>query len=168
MSDEHAWPQWLGKGAQVEPTQTTRTIGYDRTGEYEMTETPTVVVKKKGSVLAARVREVCRSCNNGWMSRLEMSAQPLLEQLWAPSYLFGRTTITVDEAALLATWATKTAWIRERASDSVVTASAEMRRHLMDANMPAEFTRVWFARHEGRTNFGVYVGRMEVTHQDDP
>jgi hypothetical protein len=167
MSDEHAWPQWLGRGAEVKPTQTTRTIGYGRTGDDEMTEAPNLAVKKNGSVLKARVREVCRPCNNEWMSRLETSAQPLLERLWSPNYVFGRTTFSVDEAAVLATWATKTAWVRERVSDPAVTASAEMRRYLMDAQLPSEFTRVWIARHDGRTNFGVYVGRMEATHQDD-
>lgn len=167
MSDEHAWPQWLGRGAEVEHTQTSRTIGYGRTSGDEMTESPTVVMKKPGSVLKARVREVCRSCNNGWMSRLETSAQPLLERLWAHSYTFGRTAFGVVDAAVIATWATKTAWVRERVSDEVVTATAGARRYLMDAQLPAEFTSVWVARHTGRTNFGVYVGRVEATHQED-
>ena len=39
--------QWLGKGAEVEPTQTTRTIGYGRTSENELTEAPTIVVKRQ-------------------------------------------------------------------------------------------------------------------------
>lgn len=168
MSNEHAWPQWLGQNIEVEPTQTTRTIGYGRTGDEELTEAPNITVKKNGSVLKARVREVCRRCNNGWMSQLETSAQPLLERLWTPNYVFGRTTISVDEAAVIATWATKTAWVRERVSDPIVTPSAEMRRYLMDAQLPSELTRVWVARHQGRTNFGVYVGRLEATHQDDP
>jgi hypothetical protein len=168
MSKEHAWPQWLGEGAEVEPTQTTRTIGYGRTAEHEMTEAPTLVVRKPGSVLAARVREVCSTCNNGWMSALEVSVQPLLERLWRPEYPLGRTTVSLAEADVVAAWAAKTAWVRERVSDPEITATPEMRRQLMDRRQPPEFTRVWIARHAGKTNFGVYVGRMEVTHQDDP
>ncbi len=167
MSDEHAWPQWLGKGAEVEPKQITRTIGYGRTADDTLSESPNLIVEKKGSVLTARIREVCKDCNNGWMSRLETGVQPLLEGLWAPDYLYGRTTVAVDEAALLATWATKTAWVRERTLDQIVTATAEMRRHLLDQQLPPDFTSVWVARHEGRTNFGVYVGRIQATHQDD-
>lgn len=167
MSKEHAWPQWLGEGAEVEPTQTTRTIGYGRTAENELTEAPNIVVTKPGSVLTTRVREVCQRCNNGWMSRLEMSAQPVLERLWQPTFAFGQTTVTNDEASIVATWATKTAWIRERVSDALITATPSMRRHLMDHGLPPEFTRVWIARHKGRSNFGVYVGRIEASHQDD-
>jgi hypothetical protein len=37
----------------------------------------------------------------------------------------------------------------------------------MDHGLPPEFTRVWIARHKGRSNFGVYVGRIEASHQDD-
>jgi len=167
MSKEHAWPQWLGKGAEVEPTQTTRTIGYGRTSESELTEAPNLVVTKPGSVLTSRVREVCQHCNNGWMSQLETSVRPLLSHLWQPTYAFGRTTVTTDDASILATWATKTAWIRERVSDPIVTATPQMRRYLLDHQLPPEFTRVWIARHQGRSNFGVYVGRIEASHQDD-
>jgi hypothetical protein len=46
MSKEHAWPQWPGKGAEVEPTQETRTIGWHRISENDLTESPNIVVKK--------------------------------------------------------------------------------------------------------------------------
>jgi len=167
MSKEHAWPQWLGEGAEVVPTQTTRTVGYGRTGEREMAEAPNLVVIKPGSVLTARIREVCAPCNNGWMSALEVSVQPLLKRLWRPEYPLGRTVVSPAEAQVVAAWAAKTAWVWERVSDQQITATVEMRKQLMDHQQPPEFTQVWIARHVGKTNFGVYVGRMEVTHQDD-
>jgi hypothetical protein len=40
MTKENAWPQWLGEGAQVEPTQTTRIIGFGRTADDALTERP--------------------------------------------------------------------------------------------------------------------------------
>ena len=101
------------------------------------------------------------------MSKLETSARPLLERLWQPSHAFGRTAVSVDEASVLATWATKTAWIRERLSDPVVTPTPGLRRYLMDHQLPPQFTRVWIARHQGRSNFGVYVGQIETSHEDD-
>ncbi len=33
MTKEHAWPRWLGQGEQVEPTHTTRSIGFGRTAD---------------------------------------------------------------------------------------------------------------------------------------
>jgi hypothetical protein len=101
------------------------------------------------------------------MSRLEEAAKPLLRGLWEPSYSFGRTAFSADDAATLATWATKTAWARGRAGDQQPTATAEMRKPLTAQQLPPEFTSVWIARHEGKSNFGVYVGRIETTHQDD-
>lgn len=168
MSKEHAWPKWLGKDEQVEPTQTTRTLGFHRTGEDEMTEAPTTVVVKPGSALTAQVREVCRSCNNGWMSRLEESVKPLLRRLWLPGYPLGMTTFNPDESAVLATWATKTAWIRDRWSGPDVTATPEMWSYLMRHQIPPEFTRVWVSRYEGENNFSVSVGHLTVTSQDEP
>lgn len=167
MSKEHAWPQWMGRGVEVGSTQTTWSVGYGRTAENELTEYPNVVSKKQGSVLTTRIREVCQNCNNGWMSQLENSVKPLLERLWQPNYVFGRTAIGVDDAAVLAAWAAKTAWIRERASQGRVTPTAEMRRRLMDTQMPPGFTRVWIARHTGRANFDANVCRLQTTHQDD-
>jgi hypothetical protein len=167
MTKEHAWPQWLGQGEQVEPTQTTRTIGFGRSADDAMTEAPNRVVIKPGSVLTARIREVCADCNNGWMSRLEEEVRPLLQRLWQPSYPFGVTTFSAREAEIVATWAAKTAWVRERVTDPDSTPTAQMREELMVRQMPPDFTSVWIARHQGQSNFGVYAARIEVTHQDD-
>jgi hypothetical protein len=168
MTKEHAWPQWLGEGEDVEPQQVTRTIGFGRSGEHEMTEAPNTVVSKPGSALTARIREVCASCNNGWMSRLETAAEPLLRRLWVPSYPLGVTTFTSDEATVLATWATKTAWVRERVSNPVVTPTTEMRLALMEEAMPPKFTQVWVSRYSGKNNFSVNVGRLQASHEGEP
>lgn len=168
MSKEHAWPQWLGRGVEVGPTQTNWSTGYGRTAENELTEYPSFASEKPGSVLTTRIREVCQRCNNGWMSQLETSVKPLLERLWQPTYVFGRIAVGVDDAAVLAVWAAKTAWIRERSSKGGVTPTAEMRRQLMDRQLPPEFTHVWIARHTGRVNFDANVCKLQTTHQDDP
>jgi hypothetical protein len=167
MTKEHAWPRWLGQRHQVEPTQTTREIGFGRSADDAMSEAPNRVVIKPGSVLTARIREVCAGCNNGWMSRLEEDVRPLLERLWQPSYPFGVTGFSPDEAAVIATWAAKTAWVRERVSDPDSTPTPGMRAELMARQMPPDYTSVWIARHQGQSNFGVYVARIEANHQDD-
>jgi hypothetical protein len=45
-----------------------RTVGYRWTTDDTFTEDQTVIVNRIGSVLTARIREVCERCNNGWMS----------------------------------------------------------------------------------------------------
>ena len=93
---------------------------------------------------------------------------PLLERLWQPSYAFGRMAVSVGDAAVLAAWAVKTAWIRERASQGDVTPTVAMRRHLMDTRMPGELMWVWIARHTGRANFDANICQLQTTHRDDP
>jgi hypothetical protein len=165
MSKEHAWPQWLGKGAVVEATRSSRTVGYRRTAEDTFSEDQTVVIHRNGSVLTARVREVCERCNGGWMSRLEDPGKPLLRRLWSG---VGGPPLAVDDAALLSTWASKTAWMHERVSVQQPTASAEMRSYLRMHRLPPSFTAVWAARHVEQLDFHHFLGHIDVRHQDRP
>ena len=56
-----------------------------------------------------RVKRVCRTCNNGWMSRLENDVKPQLQPLFA-----GQThTISYPAQATLSLWAVKTAMALE-------------------------------------------------------
>jgi hypothetical protein len=168
MSKEHAWPQWLGRGAEVEPTQTTRTLGFRRTAVDTYSETVTEVTTKPGSVLTTRIREVCVACNSGWMSRLEQDVRAPLERLWAPDHPFGFTSLTPSEVHAVAAWAVKTAWVRERVQQGSVTPTASMRQDFADTGTPPEFTSVWVGRHRGLSNFGVYVAQIDALHQDEP
>lgn len=167
ITKEHAWPKWLGADIHVFPTQSTQTTGFGRSAEDVIKEKPNLVVSKQGSVLTTRIREVCARCNSGWMSRLESDARPLLKRLWAPSYPFGRTSISHAGATTLAAWATKTAWVRERVDGPSRTTTPVMRRALMDSLRPPDLTTVWFARHKGQMNFGAYVAELEVTRAED-
>src|ERR1041385_7393098 len=55
------------------------------------------------------VKWLCRACNNGWMSRLESQAKPIIE-----SILDGKTTtISASAQSILALWAVKTAMVLE-------------------------------------------------------
>lgn len=51
------------------------------------------------------VRDICTTCNNGWMSQLEEQVKPIL----TPMLRDQPRTLTAPEQHLLATWATKTA-----------------------------------------------------------
>jgi hypothetical protein len=90
LTEEHVFPNWLRK------------CGYDGVGLQETND----VIQLRG-VFSSKVKIVCASCNNGWMSRLEQEAKPLLIHLFKS---FGRS-IPLDEAAqlTLARWAFKTA-----------------------------------------------------------
>jgi hypothetical protein len=165
MTKEHVWAQWLGKDAEVDDSQVTTSSGFRRTGDFEMTESPNLRSLRRATVLAAQVREVCGTCNNGWMSRLEQAAEPLLRRLWAPSYSLGFTAFSIDSQRTIATWATKTAWIREFITRST-TATSEMRLDLMTQLHPPALTTVWAARYSGERNFSSLIEQIGVHHQD--
>lgn len=94
-SAEHIFPQWLldHYGARDEQVQPVR---YSARGQ--------LASARKPFPLANLVcGEICRDCNNGWMSRLEARVKPLF---------LGDTTrgvISTDQAATLAWWFIKTA-----------------------------------------------------------
>lgn len=165
LTEEHAWPRWLGKGALVEPTQSTRRIGFDRSSVDTYRELPTEVTNKQGSVLTTRLREVCRTCNGGWMSRLEQQVAPVFERMCSTDYPLGFTALEAEQVRIVAAWAVKTAWVRERIGSPRITPTREQ---FVDAQRPPEFTKVWAGRHEGLSNFGVYVLEVEAHHRDRP
>lgn len=164
MTKEHAWPQWLGRDATVEPRRHTYTSGFHRSDDDTLTEKPNQAVHRNGSVLTQVVREVCATCNNGWMSRLEEGARPLLERLWAPSYPLGTTTFAAADVATVAAWATKTAWINERHTSRGNTADASARQRFASNLRQPPHTNVWAARHVGEQDFHALTASIEVSH----
>lgn len=86
---EHVIPQWVGRAYPDAMFAHT-----DRQGR---------LIRSK--VIEITVDTVCRPCNHHWMSDLETRASPLLKRM-----LKGQQQgLTVEQQALLAQWATKTA-----------------------------------------------------------
>ncbi len=94
-SKEHVFPRWLQKALGVE-NQIIEPIRY-------LSDFTTVGSKRPPHPLSSlTVGNVCQICNNGWMSRLEASAPPVL--------LPGRNgRITSEDAEVFSRWMTKTA-----------------------------------------------------------
>ena len=93
-------------------------------------------------------RRVCRTCNNGWMNRLDVAAQPLLTRL-----LIGeRFTITrLPDVALLASWAAKIAIVTDAAQTTEPALAPEHGRYLHDHRRPPPGWLIWLAHAEPQT-----------------
>jgi hypothetical protein len=103
MSAEDAWPKWLNTLIDSQqPRKTTTYIG--------TTDGFSKQLDGLGGVLPRKTNEVCRTCNNGWMSELEARVKPIL----APLVEGKRITLSADEQQLLAVWAIKTALTTQR------------------------------------------------------
>ncbi len=119
-SDEHVLPQWMRKHETdlLKSTQTGYSAGFDLDDQArEFIELPTLLTTKKSSLLALKTRAVCADCNNGWMSRLEEAARPLIRQLAGAAQSGQPLLLTLEETKLLAVWCQKTAATYELTSD---------------------------------------------------
>ena len=98
-SNEHVFAQWISK---VVPGDGPFGHGYSSAARRT----------KDASLLAVKTRAPCVACNTGWMSRLEEAAEPLLS-----GPITGAGPVDWDSSAqrTIATWATKTALMLDRA-----------------------------------------------------
>ena len=99
-SEEHVIPKWLLDHLHISP-QDQMFQGLAQADE----------VTKQRVHASRRLVEgrICASCNNGWMSRLEETARPLLVDLIDNKR--AQWELSVQESALLARWAVKTAYM---------------------------------------------------------
>ena len=144
---EHAIPSWLEAHLA---------------GDDEAVFTATVESGEHGGVLrrwSSRqlnlvTKRVCASCNNGWMSRLETDAQPLLMTMLRGH----RRTFHRGGQAVLAGWAIKTAlalgMLHLDAYEPIT--AAHCRRSARGRGQPTEFCQVFL---------GAYGGKTAVSHQ---
>jgi len=101
-AEEHVTPQWLLDYLRISD-EDQLFQGVAGTAEYDL---------KRDRVHSTRrfvEGRVCDKCNNGWMSRLETEAKPVLIEL-----IDARRTVsslTQPECAIISRWATKTAYV---------------------------------------------------------
>lgn len=167
MSKEHVWPRWLRElSVDLTDTTTTWSSGFEITAPGEVIETPLIQTTKQGSPITAKVREVCRVCNTGWMSRLEQDVRPIIRQVTIASFPLGATTLGPEEACRLSVWALKSAWMRELATPGHRTPTPKMRAYLKDELMPPANAQVWAAMHAGQLDFHARTAQARLAHQD--
>lgn len=112
---EHVWAKWLRKypayDAFIEYENahgqrfvwTQPQLRLDDEDRYRQVPTPGQQVN---TLLPFVTVPVCRTCNNGWMSRLEIRAEQILNQM----ILGQNVTVTSDQQSALAAWVTKAAY----------------------------------------------------------
>jgi hypothetical protein len=138
---EHVIPKWIGR--EYPNATFTR---HDRQGRPIRSKTIDITVDT-----------VCEDCNHHWMSDLEAAASPMLK----PMLKGTRLGLTVQQQALLAQWATKTAMTldqgfvpRERVFSPGVC------KQLMERKLPPVGTGVQLAHYIGTGDF------LTVVHND--
>jgi len=92
---------------------------------------------------AISVKRVCRACNNGWMSRLESRAKPVIESLIDDRL----DVLDLQSMASIAAWAVKTAMVLESTGPPPewFFTNEERARLRSDESLP-QWTSVWIAK----------------------
>lgn len=174
-SKEHVWPQWMRKHAGELPAQRSVTgVGFALDGDGRYFENiPEYSETRSASILHLVTREVCTSCNNGWMSGLEQQAKPLFLRLAHSAEAGAEVDISPSEAAILARWAQKTVITGELTGRPMNVALGppwvsrpSMRRQLMDTPRPLRETSLWAARTSEDT--GLYTAEVRLAIGDSP
>ena len=130
LTKEHAWPKWLQKAVP----------GAFDLAPHTHEDAVGQVTRWLGTAFSDEVRRVCGDCNHGWMSRLELTVEPLLTAL-----IFGRPQ-PLDSASsqIIALWIAKTALMLRYTHQGMFIPPSHY-RELYSHQHPPKDCRVWVA-----------------------
>jgi hypothetical protein len=131
-SKEHVWPQWI---------LTRKDLGAFR---MQRGDGPDIVLNKTALV----TRSVCRTCNNGWMSDLEVDVQPIL----TPIFDDKPVSLDPNQQHLTSTWVTKMAFLLEstkgrNARNAFYTKDEGIA--LRESRQTPQISNIWIGRLDG-------------------
>lgn len=149
LSAEHVFGDWLNRiGLSDEPVA--HSAGWLNRSSRDLGVT---------RPFQTRVRDVCLSCNGGWMSALEAVAARVL----TPFILGEDGTIPPQDHAVIAAWAHKTALVNmlvssaaDRANGYGLPPGEYAALHATQTRPPAG-TRFWIGRYEGEQRISAWV-----------
>ncbi len=145
LSKQHMWPDWIKK--IVPRTDSSHTQHLMR---FNILPGKTALIRPelqqhRGNIGARKIRNVCKSCNSGWMSRVEERAKPILTKL-----ILGESTeINKLGQKEISSWATLMAVIAEYTDLETLAISETDRQWLMKNSEPPDGWRIWLGTYSG-------------------
>jgi hypothetical protein len=104
LSKEHVWADWLKAYIPMEMTKHSTGIAI-----VNKTNTESSIKPNTGDPRRRTIRVVCKTCNEGWMSKLQEKAKPFLLPL-----IKGERTVLGEEAQkVIAAWAAMAIMVAE-------------------------------------------------------
>ena len=83
LTKEHVWPQWLRKHLPLAPGVKRLDFHHNHQGRQQQVR----FEPRSGDYGSMKLEVVCKACNGGWMSSLQMEAIPALSELVKGSWL---------------------------------------------------------------------------------
>jgi hypothetical protein len=139
LSKEHFWPNWaaslLKKGGV-----SLKTEHFVQKHKSGMLLNPKRLTRQ-GSACTFKIKIVCKSCNNGWMGRIEGRVKPILSEM-----IIGRTVLLSEQdQTLLATWITMKMIISEHHMNKSPITDKRRLYEFYKNPKPIDWATIWIA-----------------------
>ncbi len=118
-----------------------------------------IKIQKGSSVL--RIRTVCETCNNGWMSKLEQDTIPVLRPLLVDLSV----RLSPEQQSLLASWAMKTGVVLDSIYKHTRFYQKEECKNLRENRTIPTGTVIWIGRYFGS---GLHAGLSDFSLDSPP
>jgi len=100
-------------------------------------------LRRQGHLITKKIRAVCTSCNNGWMSQLEERAKPLL----LPGLTGNDVSLSPADQQILSEWAFAKALICEHSAKGLALTPAEDRIAFHKSRKVPDYFRIYVGTH---------------------
>ena len=133
---EHVWPDWIIRRFETGQFEHRHQAVSDKHGQL-------ADLLWEGPKIDLKVRRVCRSCNEGWMSRAEVAIEPLLSDLiFNPSR---PRILSIEDTSRLALWIAKTMLVFQFLNHEGATVPRESYEFVREHQLPPPGMRIWIA-----------------------
>lgn len=132
MSKQHVLPNWLGEyfPKKQNDVKVQRLVYIEK--QQESMKVQPVIRKKQGHLGTLKIRNVCQNCNNGWMSKLEESVKPIVENL-----IKGQVVgLSKKDQDALTRWVILVNIMIEYTDEKTMAIPSEDRKILMEGGIP--------------------------------
>ena len=160
LTREHIWADWLKAYIARDMVKHSRAKAI-----IHKTHTDGGVRYQAGDPRSRRVECVCGPCNNGWMSRLQEKAKPLL----LPLIRGEAATLDLGAQQTIAAWIAMAVMAAEFDDPSMVTVSQGDRDWLYKTKLAPPSWRIWIGRYIRGSWQPHYVHfALPITEEDIP
>ena len=149
ISKEHFWPQWLAQHLPKHPTGAH--ISEFHEGQAKHPPLLKWRSERPGAVVTKKIRAVCVTCNNTWMSSAEEKIKPIILSL-----LRGSGPVSVQAAAALAYWVALKSIVGEHATENTALTPPQDRHALRESGLIPNYFRLFVASHTLEAHSGYY------------
>jgi hypothetical protein len=158
ISKEHIWARWMTQYLPKDaPNFSMLDVVVHKTHETKKAR------RENRSAYSGTIKLVCKPCNNGWMSRLQNDAKPILLPLMRGE----RRALNRREQVTLAAWIAMFIMVAEFQTPSKVTIPQAVRERFKDTLQPPDLWAIWLGIYTRQKWHGIVVhSSIAVTDHD--